>query len=515
MDLFLILYFVALIGGAIGFRALGQRSYFWTALTVAAISVLFPLIVWGLDQLPSAPPERGRRAPDPIDFLATMDSFARVIAWFAAALALAGLAAWLFRALLIASGPVFSAARRIGLPVARALTLGLAALWLALYFGESDLPPIVDFLREETPWTSGVLLLSAVGLLALRFAPKRFVETRATLTDLVRGALTAALGVACLIWAVRFAQTSDFVAYNGFVADQALYPTLALVLSLALYTLFAIAPGVARELRSAPLTAAFGMLVVVLVVLTMIFAPLIAPFTANESVGSRFEAPNETFLFGADRLGRDVLSRILYGAQNSVGIALLATGVAFLTGALAGLFAAIRGGWIDQLLGRIADILMSMPSLIFALLMLSIFGSDESIVILVVAAVYTPRVFRLARAVAGDVVVMDYVEAARLRGENSWYLMRREILPNARSPLIAEFGLEFCFVFLLISGLSFLGIGLQPPTPHWGAMVKELRSVLGKTPQPFFAAGAIALLTVSINFVVDWMLYRSSGLKDK
>ncbi len=272
--------------------------------------------------------------------------------------------------------------------------------------------------------------------------------------------------------------------------------------------------GLKRELRTAPLTASFGMLVIVIVLVLMIFAPYIAPFGETESVGGTFEVPNEQFLMGTDRPGRDVWSRIVYGARNSVGIALLATGIAFFIGAMGGLFAAIRGGWMDQFLGRVSDIIMSMPSLIFALLMLSIFGTDTWVVIVVVAAVYAPRVFRLTRAVAGNIVVMDYVEAARLRGESSWYLMRREILPNAKSPLIAEFGLEFCFVFLLISGLSFLGIGLQPPAAHWGSMVKDLASQIRTKPQPFYAAGAIALLTVSVNFVVDWMLHRSSGLKD-
>ena len=123
-------------------------------------------------------------------------------------------------------------------------------------------------------------------------------------------------------------------------------------------------------------------------------------------------------------------------------------------GAFAGLLAATKGGWFDQLMGRVADVIMSVPSLIFALLMLSIFGTDLSVIVIVVAIIYSPRVFRLTRAVAGNVVVMDYIEAAKLRGEGDWYLIRKEILPNSTAPLIAEFGLEFCFVFLLIAGLS-------------------------------------------------------------
>jgi len=209
-----------------------------------------------------------------------------------------------------------------------------------------------------------------------------------------------------------------------------------------------------------------------------------------------------------------MFSRLIYGARNSVGLAVMATALAFIMGALAGLLAATKGGWLDNFMGRVADVIMSIPSLIFALLMLSIFGPHVHVIIIVVAVIYSPRVFRLTRAVAGNIVVMDYIEAAKLRGEGLWYLIRREILPNSTAPLIAEFGLEFCFVFLLVAGLSFLGLGLQPPTADWGAMVRETATLISYgEPTPLIPAAAIALLTVSVNFVVDWMLHRSSGLK--
>jgi len=151
----------------------------------------------------------------------------------------------------------------------------------------------------------------------------------------------------------------------------------------------------------------------------------------------------------------------------------------------------------------------------FSLGMLTIFNPSEVILILVVGVIYSPRVFRLTRAVAGNVVVMDYIEAAKLRGEGKWYLIRREILPNSTAPLIAEFGLEFCFVFLLVAGLSFLGLGIQPPTADWGSMVRENATLISFGDiTPLIPAAAIALLTVAVNFVVDWMLHRSSGLKD-
>ena len=273
--------------------------------------------------------------------------------------------------------------------------------------------------------------------------------------------------------------------------------------------------GIAKELRTAPLTASFGMFVIFTYAIAGIFAPIIAPFGEAEVISSAFAPPDEMMLLGADQIGRDVFSRIIYGARNSVGIALIATLLAFIMGAAAGLIAATKGGWLDQVIGRVADIIMSVPSLIFALLMLSIFGTNLLVIVIVVAIIYSPRVFRLTRAVAGNVVVMDYIEAAKLRGEGTWYLIRKEILPNSTAPLIAEFGLEFCFVFLLIAGLSFLGLGIQPPTADWGSMVRENATLIsfGEL-TPLIPAAAIALLTVAVNFVVDWMLYRSSGLKE-
>jgi peptide/nickel transport system permease protein len=331
--------------------------------------------------------------------------------------------------------------------------------------------------------------------------------------------------------------------------------------------------NLAKELRTAPLTAAFGMFVIFTVAVAGIFAPLIAPYGEAQVITSAFAPADANMLLGADQLGRDIFSRLVFGARNTVALALAGTVMAFLLGALAGLMAATSGGWFDQFLARTSDVIMSIPSLIFALLMLSIFGGDlandttsfwllsgfigvtglllvsaiaeksmigwliglailagaaavfggfmlvifnpsEIILILVVAVIYSPRVFRLTRAVAGNVVVMDYIEAAKLRGERRWYLIRREILPNSTAPLIAEFGLEFCFVFLLIAGLSFLGLGIQPPTADWGSMVRENATLISFGDiTPLIPAAAIALLTVAVNFVVDWMLYRSSGLK--
>jgi peptide/nickel transport system permease protein len=270
----------------------------------------------------------------------------------------------------------------------------------------------------------------------------------------------------------------------------------------------------AKEIKHAPLTATFGLFMIMVYMIAAVFAPVIAPFGQAEVISSAFAPADSTMLLGGDQLGRDMFSRLIYGARNTVGLALVTTILAFVAGTTLGLLAATKGGFIDQALSRTVDVFMSIPSLIFSLLLLSIFGTNIVILTLVIAFLYVPPVFRLSRAVAGNIVVMDYIEAAKLRGEGSWYLISREILPNAAAPLIAEFGLRFCFVFLLISGLSFLGLGLQPPTADWGSMVRENSTLISFGEIiPLIPAAAIALLTVSVNFVVDWMLYRSSGLK--
>ena len=272
---------------------------------------------------------------------------------------------------------------------------------------------------------------------------------------------------------------------------------------------------VAKVMRNAPLTASFGLFVIVVYVVAAVFAPVIAPYGEAEVIGSSYAPPDEKMLLGGDQLGRDMFSRIIYGARNTVGIAVLTTAIAFLVGSLAGLMAATVGGWVDQALGRVVDTLMAIPQLVFALLLLTIVGTNITNLILVIALLYSPLVFRLARAVAGNIVVMDYIEAARLRGENTRYLIISEILPNATAPLVAEFGLRFCFVFLAISALSFLGLGIQPPTADWGSMVRENATLISFGEMiPLIPAAAIALLTVAVNFVVDWMLHLSSGLKE-
>jgi peptide/nickel transport system permease protein len=276
------------------------------------------------------------------------------------------------------------------------------------------------------------------------------------------------------------------------------------------------------DLAKSPITARFGLLVILIYVLVALFAPFIAPYGEAEVFPIPYAPWSSEFVFGTDQIGRDIFSRLIYGARNTVGIAVATTALAFIIGGVLGLAAAIARGWLDQLLSRTVDVLMAIPSLIFALVLLSIFGSTVTNLIIIIAVLDSTRVFRLTRAVSINVVVMDYVEAARLRGEGLGWIMRREILPNIMPPLIAEFGLRFCFVFLTIAALSFLGVGIQPPTADWGSMVRENASLIqfaqydlkaGLT--PLLPAAAIAILTVAVNFVVDWFLHKTSGIRDE
>lgn len=273
--------------------------------------------------------------------------------------------------------------------------------------------------------------------------------------------------------------------------------------------------AVLKLLRQAPLTAKFGLLVIFTYIFVAVFAPVIAPYGETEVVGAEYEESSPEFLLGTDNLGRDMMTRLVYGARNTVGIAFVTTCLAFLVGGILGLLASTLGGWVDQGLGRIVDVLMAIPQLIFALMILTIVGTSVTSLVLVIALLDSTRVFRLARAVSMNIVVMEYVEAAKLRGEGLWWIIRHEILPNIMPPLVAEFGLRFCFVFLFISALSFLGLGIQPPTADWGSMVRDNATLItyGIT-TPLLPAGAIALLTVGVNFVVDWFLHKTSGLKE-
>ena len=268
-------------------------------------------------------------------------------------------------------------------------------------------------------------------------------------------------------------------------------------------------------LRKSPWSARFGLFIVFAYVFMAVFGPLLTPYGESEIVGFEYEPWGPGFLLGTDNLGRDMLTRLIYGARNTIGIAFITTVLAFLIGCVAGFLAAVLGGWTEQAISRVNDILMAIPQLIFALLILTIVGTSVPVLVVVIAVLDSTRVYRLARAVAMNIVVMDYVEVARLRGEGLWWIMRSEVLPNALPPLVAEFGLRFCFVFLLLSALSFLGLGIQPPTADWGSMVRDNATLITFGDfTPILPAASIALLTIGVNFIVDWLLHKTSGLKD-
>jgi peptide/nickel transport system permease protein len=276
-----------------------------------------------------------------------------------------------------------------------------------------------------------------------------------------------------------------------------------------------------RTLASAPVSAWFGMIVILIYVIAAVFAPLIAPFGEAEVVGKAYQPAGAEFWLGTDQIGRDLFSRLIYGARNTIGIAFVTTLLSFGIGGTLGVLTALKRGWLDQAVSRVVDAFLAIPVLIFALMLLAVFGKSIFNLILILALLDSTRVFRLARATALNVVVMDYVEAAKLRGEGMGWIIFKEVLPNILPPMITEFGLRFCFVFLTISALSFLGVGIQPPTADWGSMVAESKTLITFPvrsfpwiPAPFYPAIAIALLTVAINFVVDWFLHKTSGLRD-
>ncbi len=272
-----------------------------------------------------------------------------------------------------------------------------------------------------------------------------------------------------------------------------------------------------HALRQAPVTALIGLAIVSVYVVAAVFAPWIAPYGEYEVVSEIPFAPwSEANLLGTDQLGRDFLTRIIYGARNSIGIAFVTTLLAFAIGGFFGIMAAALRGWVDQVFSRFIDAVMSIPDLIFTLLLLAIFGSSVLNLILIIAVLDATRIFRISRASAMNVVTLDYVEASSARGEGLYWRIVHEILPNILPILISEFGMRFCFVFLVIAALSFLGVGLQPPMAEWGSMVRDNAVLINSGDiTPLIPASAIALLTVGVNFVADWLLSKSSGLSNE
>jgi peptide/nickel transport system permease protein len=267
-------------------------------------------------------------------------------------------------------------------------------------------------------------------------------------------------------------------------------------------------------IKNIPLSALIGLIFTFAYFFVAIAAPLIAPYGMAEVVGDVWEPSSSEHLLGTDNIGRDLLTRMIYGGRTTIFIAAAATLLSFLTGTSLGLLAAVLGGWADQALSRTVDLIMSIPTLILALVILAIVPVTVPILILVMGLLDATRPYRLSRSVAVDINVMDYVEAAKLRGEGRAWIIFREILPNALSPLVAEFGLRFIFMVLFISTLSFLGLGVQPPLADGGGIVKENKDgIVYGIGAALYPAVAIATLAISVNLVADWVLNRTTSLK--
>jgi peptide/nickel transport system permease protein len=260
-----------------------------------------------------------------------------------------------------------------------------------------------------------------------------------------------------------------------------------------------------RRIARLPLSGKVGLMLVLFWLLVAIAGPAIAPYPVGSFVDEEvFSGLSGQFWLGSDYLGRDVLSRLIWGARYTVLLAMGAALLAVVTGTSIAMFAAIRGGWIDEVISRAMDTLISIPSKIFSLVLVAAFGSSLTLLMLIAALIYIPGNYRIARALAVNLAEMDFVAVARARGEGALHIARREILPNMIHPLLADMGLRFVFVVLLLSGLSFLGLGVQPPHADLGSLVRENISGLPQGASAILSpALAIASLTVGANLLID------------
>ena len=270
-----------------------------------------------------------------------------------------------------------------------------------------------------------------------------------------------------------------------------------------------------------------GMAVVIFWAIIVVMGPWLAPYHEADFLdealfivpgiddpypATDFQPPSRVAYLGTDYLGRDILSRILYGARTTIGISLLSTLLAYLVGVTLGIAAAVGGTVLDSALSRVNDAILSMPTIMLGLVVISAIGNTIPILIVLTGLIYASSVFRIARAFGLDIMVSDFVEAARVRGEGLWWIISREVLPNMIMPMATDFGLRFVYIILFISSLSFLGLGVQPPQSDWGSMVREnLAGLPYGAIAPLVPALAIATLTIAINMIVDDVSAHSGG----
>lgn len=259
-----------------------------------------------------------------------------------------------------------------------------------------------------------------------------------------------------------------------------------------------------RDLFRSP-SAAFGTILVVLFVVVAIFGPWLSPYAPTQMIGADArQAPSWSHWFGTDLLGRDIFSRIVHGARSILSLTGLGALIAVIIGTVLGLASGYRGGLIDEIVMRVFDSVLAIPALLLALVLLGAVGRSQTSVLAVIAVVYIPIVARVVRSEVLSVKSLGYIEAARLRGEHLPYILFREILPSVLPALSVEAALRFSYGIFLVASLGYLGVGVRPPTPDWGLMVKEARGAVGLTPWAlYFPAGAISLLVIGVNLMAD------------
>lgn len=268
---------------------------------------------------------------------------------------------------------------------------------------------------------------------------------------------------------------------------------------------FAIGPPVGLLKTAASLRRTWvGLSLICLVLAIAVFGPLAAPHSPTEFVGPLYAPPSASIWLGTDYLGRDVLSRFLFGGRTLLFLALVGTSFGVAVGTTIGVFAAYTRGWLDESLMRAMDLLLSFPDIVLALLLISAVGPKLWLVVTAVALAHVPRVARVTRGATLQVAQQDFIEAAEARGERTFYILAHEIVPNITAQILVEFGLRLTFSIATIAGLSFLGLGVQPPKPDWGLMINENRA--GLVVQPYsvlIPVAAVALLTIGTNLVAD------------
>jgi peptide/nickel transport system permease protein len=262
-------------------------------------------------------------------------------------------------------------------------------------------------------------------------------------------------------------------------------------------------------------TTLIGLMIVVVFLAMALFGPMVAPYRYDALIrGAAREAPSAEHPFGTDKLSRDVFSRVLWGARDIIGLPTITTLLSLFFGACIGLFIGYYGGWIDDVISRIMDALLAIPALVLAMVMLGTIGSSAIGIVIVIVVLYTPIVARVVRSAVLGIRANGYIEAAKLRGERTLYILFREVLPSVLPALVVEASLRFTYAIFLTASLGFLGLGVQPPSPDWGRMVNEARDSFAQTPWAlWFPAGAIALLVIGVNLLSDGLrrIFRYEG----